>query len=122
MLFDSRGIATIEALIALVVFSIGGLAAAGTAKLSLRAAHTGIRAARAARLLEGVVDHLSGAAFATDGRCDGLAAGADSNGRGEWARWSLQEAAHGRVVTIEVSYGASSGQRPDSALSFVRCY
>ena len=122
MLFDTRGVATIEALIALVMFSIGGLAAAGTATLSLRAAHVGVRAARAARVLEGVVDHLAGAVAATEGRCDPLTPGATNNGRGESVRWSFLQVPHGRAVAIEISYGASSSQRPDSAWSFVQCH
>ena len=121
MLRSSHGTTTIEALIALLVFSIGGLAAAGTAMLSLRAAHVGVRAARAARLLESVVDHLAGAVVATNGRCGSLTPGAASNGRGESVRWSFLQVPHGRTVAIEISYGAPSSQRPDSAWSFVRC-
>lgn len=121
MLIGRRGFATIDALMALTLLSIGGLAAAGTTMLSLRAAHEGKRTARAARLLEGMVDHFAATIASASGRCDAIVAGSDSNGLGETVRWSLIEQPHGLGVTVELSYGPSSRQRPDSAWSFVRC-
>ena len=114
-----RGTSSIEALLAVTVFGIVALAAAGLATLSLRTAAAAARASRAARLATGIADSLGGDS-GPDRACDRFFAG-QSVEPGVTAQWSFHPVAHGFDVLIETSYRTITGTHADSSWSFVRC-
>ncbi len=112
MHLDDRGSSTVEALVALTLFTLVALSTAASAAVSLRAATDGSHAARAARLATKIAQQLG---------CESLAPGQEWVTSGESARWWFEPAPGGAVVHIEVSYPTARRQHSDSLWSFVRC-
>jgi len=118
---DGGGFTTIECLVALIVFAIGVLGAAGTMALAWRAEVAGERAALAARLGGSVLDSLRGAVAADGGRCDQLVGGESDGPRGIRAAWALIPSAAGRETILRLSFRSLAVTATDTAWTFIPC-
>jgi Tfp pilus assembly protein PilV len=115
------GLTTVECLIALVVFTVGMLGAAGTTALAVRQGAAGTRAASAARLAVATLDSLRGSVSAAGGRCSALASGSATGQHATSAEWTVSPERAGRAVRLTVSYPTTSGRHRDALWSFLSC-
>ena len=116
----NRGASTVEALIALVLFAMGGLAAAGTITGSLRAASTSVHTRRGAWLALAKAAELRQLA-AHAGPCTGFLAGSRTAPGGTTLSWSFSPEPRGLAVLFIGTYPASGRSRSDTMWSFVPC-
>jgi hypothetical protein len=110
----------VEALIALVLFTMGVLAVAGVAAASLRSASAGARSGRAAWLALASAGELQRLA-ARGGSCAGFSAATRNAPGGTTLSWSFRPEAHGLAVVFVGTYPASGRSRSDTMWSFVPC-
>jgi len=121
MPLSTAGLTTVECLVALGVFAIGTLGAAGTTAFALRTAEEGARAAAAARLASSSLDSLVGVASRSGG-CAALAPGAGTGTEGAVARWAFRPAGAGMEVRLVLAYPTVRGAHHDSLWSYLPCY
>jgi hypothetical protein len=121
MEFDTRGLTTLECLVALMVFCAGALGASATMALALRAQTEGARAAAAGRLASATFDRLRGQIRGPQGGCLPLAPGQATGDHGVSVSWQLVPVAGGRLVQLVFSHPALPAPRSDTAWSFVGC-
>ena len=119
---NGRGFTTIECLVALIVFAIGVLGAAGTMALAWRAETAGERAALAARLGGSVLDSLRGVVVADGGRCDRLVGGESDGPHGIRAAWAVIPSAAGRETILRLSFPSLAAAVTDTAWTFIPCH
>ena len=116
------GFTTVECLVALIVFAVGVLGAAGTMALAWRAEMAGERAALAARLGGSVLDSLRGVVVADGGRCDQLAGGVSDGPHGIRAAWAVLPSASGREAILTLSFRSLAVTATDTAWTFIPCH
>jgi hypothetical protein len=121
MSLSTAGLTTIECLVALGVFAIGTLGAAGTTALALRTAEEGSRAAGAARLASSSLDSLVGVASPRGG-CAALVPGAAIGAGGTVVSWAVRPAAAGTEVRLVLAYPTVRGAHHDSLWSYLPCH
>jgi hypothetical protein len=117
---SSRGTGTIEALIALVLFTMGALAAAGVAAVSLRSASAGTHQGRGAWLALGSAAEFTRRA-AEGGGCSAFSPGSLAGFDGTILRWSFRPQGRGLAVVLIATYPTGSRLRFDTLWSFVPC-
>lgn len=115
------GFTIIECLVALVVFSVGVLAAAGTTALALRAVLEGEGAAAAAGLARSTLDSLRFQVASAGGECSAAASGSASGPRGTTVDWALTAALHGRSLRLVVAFPTVRGRHADTLWSHLSC-
>ncbi len=117
------GLSTIEVLLALSVFAIGALGAAGGLSQGLRATALGSHQAEAARAGATALAELVVAARQGAAPCAGLPAPAGAGPGGEQAVIVLvpQGGGGGVAVQLRLQYPGPSGLRADTIWSFLRC-
>lgn len=118
---SSRGFSTIEVMVALVVFTIGVLGAAGTVVLAWRTEMAGERASVASRVAGSVLDSLRTEVLHRQGRCTGMVAGADSGPHGTSVSWRTRVSAGGREIWLTLSFASLAAIVTDTVWSFVPC-
>jgi Tfp pilus assembly protein PilV len=118
----NRGFSTVECLIAVTVFSLGGLGAAGTAALALRLSARGSHAAQSARLAAESIELLHSQLRIGGQRCASVGSASRVGPSGEVARWVLTGVTGGMDLSIVTSYPTPSGQHTDSIHGFLRCH
>lgn len=117
---SSRGTGTIEALIALVLFTMGALAAAGVAAVSLRSASAGAHRGRGAWLALGSATEFTRRA-AGDSGCTAFSPGTLAAYDGTILRWSFRPERRGLAVVLIGTYPSGARLRSDTLWSFVPC-
>ena len=120
MRLGCRGSGTVEALIALVLFMMGVLAASGIAAASLRSASGGAQVGRGAWLALGRAAELTRQA-AGNGECAAFSPGTRAGPDGTILRWSFRPERHGLAVLLINTYPAAVQPRSDTLMSFVPC-
>lgn len=115
------GFSTIEAMVALVVFAVGVLGAAGTMAVAWRAEMAGERAATVSRLAGTVLDSLRNEVIHGEGRCDRLSGGLDSGRHDTSARWNTMVSPGGREIWLAVSFISLRTQASDTVWTFLPC-
>ena len=118
----AAGFSTVECLVAITVFSIGALGAAGSAALGVRAASTGSHVATAARLGGEAIVDLRHRLRIGQLSCAGIGPGSRSAPGGELVSWALTSVGDGVEVRLALSYATPVGQHTDSARVFLRCH
>jgi type II secretory pathway pseudopilin PulG len=111
------GLTTVECLVALVVFSLGALGAAGTGALALRTAGEGWRASASARVAAARIDSLRLARLP----CGVSRSGSRQLPGGIAEQWSAQAAGRGHVVVVVITRAAPRGPVRDSIESYLTC-
>jgi prepilin-type N-terminal cleavage/methylation domain-containing protein len=114
------GFSIIECLVALVVFAVGVLGAAGTIALAERSGAEGARAVAAAELALVTLDSLRVASAAGHG-CSALAPGVWSGREGTTAQWTIFSTSSGVDVRLVVAYPTVRGNRADTLWSAFPC-
>lgn len=110
-----------ECLVALTVFTVGALGAAGTMALGIRTAASGTHAAAAARLAAEALEALRHRLRLGHQACAVLAPGSLTGPSGEALSWALTPAAGGVGVRLVITYATPAGQHIDSIRGFLRC-
>ena len=118
---DTVGFTTIECLVALVVFAVGVLGAAGTMALAWRIEMAGERAAVAARIGGSLLDSLRGVVTAGEGHCVGLSGGAQQGPHGTRAGWTTAPATGGLEVSLTLSFRSLAATSTDTVWTFIPC-
>jgi len=121
MRLGAGGFSIIECLMALVVFTVGVLAAAGTTALAVRASGEGESAAAAAGLARGTLDSLRYQVAVAGGECAAAASGAGSGPRGTTLAWTVTAAPHGLGVMLIVTFPTVRGLKADTLWSHLSC-
>jgi hypothetical protein len=121
MLLNTRGLSTIECLIAITILSIGALGNVAASAYALRTVREGNRAVRAARLLSTHTGRLRQLVRQAGGSCSALTAGRISGTHGEQLSWSVGPGTGGAGLTFVVSFPTVRGQRADTAYGFLQC-
>ena len=121
MFHPTRGVSTIECLIALVVFTIGALGSVGTVALGLRTAAEGAAAASSARLAAGVLDSLRAEVESGGKQCSVVSAGSSHGPHQVESRWQLTALPGGQQVELLVHYRAARGDHVDTLRDFLPC-
>jgi hypothetical protein len=114
------GTTSIEALVALAVFSVGILGATATMAASLRTLDLGRHTNRLSWRTRSIAGTLQ-ARNAADGRCAALAGGGDSLPGGAAVRWSLLPAAGGMHLLLLASLPPPAMGPGDTAWVFLPC-
>jgi hypothetical protein len=112
---------TVECLVALIVFSLGALGAAGTAALGVRAFATGTHAALVARLAGETVSGLRHQLRIGHQSCAAVSAGSLVGASGETVNWTLTPADRGVDITLALGYRIPVGQHTDTIHGFLPC-
>jgi hypothetical protein len=120
MRLGSRGTGSVEALIALVLFAMGAVAASGVAVAGLRSASAGRRVGRGSWLALGSAAEFTRLA-ARDGRCAVFSSGTRSASDGTILRWAFRSEHRGLTVLLTCTYPAAARLRTDTLWSFVPC-
>ncbi len=117
------GLSTIEVLLAIMVFAIGVLGAAGGLAHGLRATALGSHQAEAARAGASVLAELAVTARQGAAPCAGLPTPGRAGPGGEQATVVLvpQGGGGGVAVQLLLRYPGPSGNRTDTLWSFLRC-
>ncbi len=115
------GFTTIEVMVALVIFAVGLLGAAGTMALAWRAELHGEAAAAASRSAGSLLDSLRGEVLNARGGCGALGGGVESTPRGGWLTWVATPSAGGRELLIAASFPSLSSAASDTLWSFLPC-
>jgi hypothetical protein len=116
------GFSTVECLIAITLFSVGALGAAGSAALGVRAYSRGTHVAAAARLAGEVIVDLRHRLRIRQLSCNGVSPGSRNAPSGEAVSWVLTSVNRGVEVSLALSYATPVGQHTDSAEVFLRCH
>lgn len=115
------GFSTVECLVAITLFSVGALGAAGSAALGVRAYSRGTHVAVAARLAGEVIVDLRHSLRIGQLSCAGLSPGSRNAPTGEIVSWTLTSVSRGVEVNLALTYATPIGQHIDSAEVFLRC-
>lgn len=117
------GLTTVEVLLALVIFAVGALGAAGGLATGLRATAMGSHQAEAARAGVAALGELVVAARRGAAACAGLPAPSRGGPGGELAMTALAPQPGGGGVTVQLvlRYQGPAGLRTDTLRSFLRC-
>ncbi len=115
------GFSTVEVLMALVVFAIGALGAAGSMALAWRAELAGESAAVAARAAGSVLDSLRAEVTAGAGRCDRLTSGWRIASQQVTLDWSTAPAGGGREIYLGLSLPSIAAAASDTVWTFIAC-
>ena len=117
------GLTTVEVRLALVIFAVGALGAAGGLATGLRATAMGSHQAEAARAGGAALGELVVAARRGAAACAGLPAPSRSGPGGELAIIALAPQAGGGGVTVQLvlRYQGPAGLKTDTLRSFLRC-
>lgn len=117
------GLSTIEVLLALTIFAVGALGAAGGLSHGLRATALGSHQAEAARAGTSVLADLDVAARQGATPCAGLPSPSLAGPRGEQATTvlALQGGGGGVTVQLRLQYPGPAGSHTDTLWSFLRC-
>ncbi|MEO8140346.1 MAG: hypothetical protein ABI742_11910 [Gemmatimonadota bacterium] len=116
------GFSTVECLVAITLFSIGALGAAGSTALGVRAYSRGTHVAAAARLAGEVIVDLRHRLRIGQLSCARLSPGSRNTPAGEVVSWALTPVSRGVEVRLALSYATPVGQHTDSAEVFLRCH
>lgn len=118
---SSSGFSTIEVMVALVVFTIGVLGAAGTLALAWRTEMAGERASVASRVAGSVLDSLRTEVLHRQGRCTAVSAGTARGPHATSVSWRPSASAGGREIWLTLSFGSLAATATDTVWSFVPC-
>ena len=121
MIGSTRGFSTVECLVALIVFSLGALGAAGTAALGVRAFASGTHAALAVRLAGRGRRRAAARPPISQQSCAAISAGSLSGPSGETVNWTLTPADRGVDVTLALGYRIPVGRHADTIHAFLPC-
>jgi Tfp pilus assembly protein PilV len=121
MRLTAHGFSTVECLVALTVFSLGALGAAGTIALGIRTAATGTHLSGATRIAGEVQEMMQYRLRTSQRSCSVVTAGGRSGPAGEAISWSVAPASGGVRLVISLTYATPTGQRTDSIPGFLRC-
>jgi Tfp pilus assembly protein PilV len=119
---SSRGVSTVECLVALTLFSLGALGAAGTITLGIRTAATGTHLSSATRMAGEAFEAAQSQLRSGRQSCSVLRAGSRNGPGGETISWTVQPAVRGARLIIALTYATPTGQRTDTILGFLRCH
>ncbi len=119
---SSRGVSTVECLVALTVFSLGALGAAGTVALGIRASASGNHLGTATRLAQEVIEEAHQRLTMGQQSCAVLGPGRRNGPGGEVVSWGLVAVDGGARLVMALSYATPVGQHTDSIKSFLRCH
>jgi type II secretory pathway pseudopilin PulG len=118
---SARGFTTVEALVAVTVFGLGALGAAGSVAVAIRSTTRGSHLSRGTRLLAETFDSLRGEVREAGHRCLPLVGGTRSGSGGEQIQWTTRPARGGRELVLVLAYPTAAGVRQDSVAGFLRC-
>jgi len=121
MPLDRCGVTTVEALLGLLLFTVGLAGASVTAVSSLRALRGSRYESRLGWLLQEVAVTLRGPARWTSGECAALHAGSRDGPDGARLIWSFAAGPGGAEALITVSPPPATRRAPDSVRVFVAC-
>jgi type II secretory pathway component PulJ len=116
------GFTTLEALLALIVFTLGALGATASVAFATRLAHEGSQAARAGRLLQEESARLAAEIAGAGGYCAAARPGARTGPDGLRLASTLLPAVRGRELRMTVTYPTARGLHADSAGEFLVCH
>lgn len=117
-----RGFSTVEAMVALVVFAIGVLGAAGTIAVAWRAELAGERASAVSRMAGSLLDSLRTEVINGQGRCDRLSGGIANGAHASRASWDTRPSAGGREVWLTLSFTSIAALATDTVWTFLPCH
>jgi Tfp pilus assembly protein PilV len=116
-----RGITTVECLMALMVFTVGVLGAAGALSLAIRVEMAGANQARAARWTGNVLDSLRADRDQAAGSCAPISSGWLSQPRGLSGQLVSVPVAGGRVVELALDIPSIAGVAGETVWTFIPC-
>jgi hypothetical protein len=122
MRVPNSGITTIECLVAITVFSLGALGAAGTITFGIRAAASGTRLGTATRIAAEVFESAQYQLQTRQQSCAVLAPGRRTGPGGEVVDWAVAPVARGARLVVTLTYMTPVGQHGDSVVEFLRCH
>jgi Tfp pilus assembly protein PilV len=117
---NARGSALVELLLALIVFSVGVLALAGTSALNIRMLTEGRLRSRAAWLASDRLEWLRHVAVHSPD-CSALNSGSAFGPGGELQQWAVSGSGALRLVTVSVPYGSASSPHADTLRGLLPC-
>lgn len=117
---NTRGSALVELLLALIVFTVGVLALAGTSALSIRMLTEGRLRSRAAWLASDRLEVLRHSAVETP-NCAALLSGSATGRSGELEQWVVAGTGPVRLVSLTVRYGPAVSPHADTLRSLLPC-
>ncbi len=121
MRWTTAGVSTVECLIAITVFGVGALGAAGTLTLGIRTSASGTHLGATTRIAAEVLDSLRFQFRDRQHACLLLTPGRRTGPGGEVVDWSVVPAALGARLVVRLSYLAPTGQHYDSIAGFLPC-
>lgn len=121
MRLSTVGVSTVECLVAITVFGLGALGAAGTVTLGIRTATSGTHIGAAAGIAAEVLDSVRFQFRDRQHACLTLTAGRRTGPGGEVVDWSVVPAVLGARLVVRLTYLAPTGQHRDSVVGFVPC-
>lgn len=121
MRLTARGFSTVECLVALTLFSLGALGAAGTIALGIRTAASGTHLSRATRIAGEVQDMMRYRLRTSQRSCSLVTPGRRIGPAGEVVDWSVAPASGGVRLVISLTYATPTGHGTDSIPGFLRC-
>jgi len=121
MTSDARGITTVECLMALMVFTVGVLGAAGALSLATRLEMAGASQARAARWTGNVLDSLRASRDQAAGSCASISSAWLTQPSGLSAYLSSTPAVAGREIELALDIPAIAGVEGETAWTFIPC-
>lgn len=118
----ARGVSTIECLVALTVFSVGALGAAGSVALGIRTMASGTHVSAATRIAGEVIETAYFRLKAAQQSCSAVAGGGRRGPSGEAVNWVVSPVDGGARLLISLTYATPTGQHTDSIQGFLRCH
>jgi Tfp pilus assembly protein PilV len=109
-----EGFATVELLVAIMVFAVGVLALVGSSAAVTRMMGAGAQQTLAATVAQSRFDRLRGAS------CSAVTGGADTT-RGVYVQWSTAPVTRGVSVTVAVRYDTPTGRKTRTFRSLLVC-
>jgi type II secretory pathway component PulJ len=116
------GFTTLEALLALVVFTLGALGATASVAFATRLAQEGSQAARAGRLLQEESARLVAEIAGAGGSCAAARPGSRTGQAGLQLSSTLFPVMRGRDLRMVITYPTAGGPHTDSASGFLVCH
>ncbi len=121
MRLTTVGVSTVECLMAITVFGLGALGAAGTVTLGVRTGASGTHIGAAVRIAAEVLDSVRFQFRDRQHSCLMLTPGRRAGPGGEVVDWSVVPAGLGAQLVVRLSYLTPTGQHRDSIVGFLPC-